>query len=249
MTTGDKIARERKKLNLTQEQLAEKLQVTRQSVSRWESDLAYPETENLIKLSEIFSCSVDYLLNKNSTDTTSPTHYPFKFSFEYKSKRELWGMPLVHICIGKKRVAHGVVAIGLVAKGIISIGLLSMGVLSLGVLSLGVFALGTLACGLLSIGVISFGLLVAVGSIAVGALSIGAVAVGLFSEGAFAVGKCVAVGDYAYGNIALGKTVAKGSVFSSTDDITGAFEAIKVSVPKLFQPLANSMLSSFKYLK
>lgn len=62
MKTGKKIAEARRDKNLTQEQLADMLQVTRQSVSRWESDLAYPEMEKIILLSEILGVSCDYLL-------------------------------------------------------------------------------------------------------------------------------------------------------------------------------------------
>lgn len=64
MTTGEKIAMLRKGNNITQEHLAELLGVTRQSVSRWEMDLAFPETEKLIRLSRLFSCSIDYLLSE-----------------------------------------------------------------------------------------------------------------------------------------------------------------------------------------
>ncbi len=64
MTTGEKIAALRKKKNLTQEQLSEILKVSRQSVSRWEMDAAFPETEKLIKLSKLLDCSIDYLLNE-----------------------------------------------------------------------------------------------------------------------------------------------------------------------------------------
>lgn len=63
MTTGEKLAVLRKKKNLTQEQLAEVLGVTRQSVSRWEMDVAFPETEKLIKLSRLLECSIDFLLD------------------------------------------------------------------------------------------------------------------------------------------------------------------------------------------
>ncbi len=66
MTTGEKIAALRKKKNLTQEQLAEILGVTRQSVSRWEMDVAFPETEKLIKLSKLLDCSIDFLLNEDA---------------------------------------------------------------------------------------------------------------------------------------------------------------------------------------
>ena len=62
MNTGDKIAKARRAQNLTQEQLADMLNVSRQAVSRWESGLAYPETDNLVRLSEILNVNCDYLL-------------------------------------------------------------------------------------------------------------------------------------------------------------------------------------------
>lgn len=68
MNTGDKIAKLRKANNLTQEQLADLLTVSRQAVSKWESDGAYPETDKLIHLARIFHCSIDYLLNTEQTE-------------------------------------------------------------------------------------------------------------------------------------------------------------------------------------
>ncbi len=64
MTTGEKLAMLRKRKNITQEQLAEILGVSRQSVSRWEMDQAFPETEKLIRLAGLFSCSIDFLLSE-----------------------------------------------------------------------------------------------------------------------------------------------------------------------------------------
>lgn len=65
MTTGNKIQEKRKRLNITQEQLAEYLGVSRQSVSKWESDLAYPETDKLIRMASLFHVSLDYLLRED----------------------------------------------------------------------------------------------------------------------------------------------------------------------------------------
>lgn len=65
MTTGEKLSALRKNRGLTQEQLAEVLNVSRQSVSRWEMDIAFPETEKLIKLSRLLNCSIDFLLNND----------------------------------------------------------------------------------------------------------------------------------------------------------------------------------------
>lgn len=55
----------RKKMNLSQEQLAESLNVTRQSVSKWESGASYPEMDKLLALCKIFNCGIDDLVNKN----------------------------------------------------------------------------------------------------------------------------------------------------------------------------------------
>lgn len=68
MTTGEKIAMLRKKKDLTQEQLAEVLKVSRQSVSRWEMDVAFPETEKLIKLAKLLDCSIDFLLSEENVE-------------------------------------------------------------------------------------------------------------------------------------------------------------------------------------
>ena len=70
MTLGEKIAIQRKELNYTQEQLADILGVSRQSISKWESDIAYPETEKLIELGKIFECSMDYLLKDEVAEKT-----------------------------------------------------------------------------------------------------------------------------------------------------------------------------------
>lgn len=63
MTTGEKLALLRKRKGITQEQLSEIIGVSRQSVSRWEMDVTFPETDKLILLSKLFECSIDYLLN------------------------------------------------------------------------------------------------------------------------------------------------------------------------------------------
>lgn len=65
MKTGDKIAKARKDANLTQDQLAELLDVTRQTISKWESDLALPETGKIAKLADVLNVSCDYLLKKD----------------------------------------------------------------------------------------------------------------------------------------------------------------------------------------
>ena len=69
MGFGNKIADARKAKNMTQEQLAELMSVTRQSISRWESDQSYPEMDKIVFLAEILGVSCDYLLKDNCDKT------------------------------------------------------------------------------------------------------------------------------------------------------------------------------------
>lgn len=65
MSLGQNLQFLRKKNDITQEQLAEKLDVSRQSISKWESDTTYPEMDKLIQLTQMFHCSMDDLLQKD----------------------------------------------------------------------------------------------------------------------------------------------------------------------------------------
>ena len=69
MSFAGNISKLREKYNITQEQLAEVLEVSRQSVSKWESNMAYPETDKLISLAKLFKCSTDYLLKDECANT------------------------------------------------------------------------------------------------------------------------------------------------------------------------------------
>lgn len=71
MTFGKKLFKLRKEKGLSQEQLAEQMNTTRQAVSKWENDQGFPETEKLMMLGNIFSVSIDYLL-KNSGEADGP---------------------------------------------------------------------------------------------------------------------------------------------------------------------------------
>ena len=65
---SEKLYQLRKKSGLSQEQLAEQLNVSRQSISKWESGSAFPESEKLIIISNYFGVSVDYLLKDEVED-------------------------------------------------------------------------------------------------------------------------------------------------------------------------------------
>ena len=62
MAIGEKIAQARREKRLTQEELADRLGVSRQAVSKWESGAALPETDKLARLSGLLGVSCDYLL-------------------------------------------------------------------------------------------------------------------------------------------------------------------------------------------
>ena len=62
MTIGQRIARKRREINLSQEALGERLGVSRQSVYKWESDGALPEVDKLVAMSRLFGVSVGWLL-------------------------------------------------------------------------------------------------------------------------------------------------------------------------------------------
>lgn len=259
MTFGDKLSKLRKENNYTQEQLADVLGVSRQAISKWESDITYPETDKLIRISGLFHCSLDYLLKaaaetdgKNRSNAQNPL---FKKGLrERKSEKTVWGMPLWHIGRNARGFvavginARGVIAVGLKAKGLVSVGLLSMGVFSLGMLSLGLLSLGMFALGILPAGCFSAGVF-SVGAISFGILSLGAIAIGDFSVGALAIGKYFALGDNARAMIAIGDTRAVGSVFEktgqlSTGDIAAAKQLLDSAVPA-FLSWAKEILKLF----
>lgn len=61
MNLGTNLQFLRKRENMTQEQLAEALKVSRQSVSKWESDSTYPETDKLLQLTEMYIVTLKIL--------------------------------------------------------------------------------------------------------------------------------------------------------------------------------------------
>lgn len=71
MELSEKILNLRKANNLTQEQLAEKAGVARQSVSKWESGQSLPELDKIVTLCEIFNVTTDYLLKPSEIDLLS----------------------------------------------------------------------------------------------------------------------------------------------------------------------------------
>ena len=67
MTFSEKIINLRKAHGWSQEDFAEKLNVSRQAISRWENDGAFPDALNILQISKLFGVTTDYLLNDDYT--------------------------------------------------------------------------------------------------------------------------------------------------------------------------------------
>ena len=63
MTFAEKLVQLRKREGYTQEEVADRLDVSRQAISRWEMGTAVPDSSNLLQISKLFNVSTDYLLN------------------------------------------------------------------------------------------------------------------------------------------------------------------------------------------
>ena len=90
MFFGENLQILRKRDNLSQEDLADKLQVSRQAVSKWESGTGFPETEKIIAICEVFKCSMDELVKgKISLDVKSE-----KEEYERIMNKQIYGSML-----------------------------------------------------------------------------------------------------------------------------------------------------------
>lgn len=227
MTFAEKLIELRKSKGWSQEELGEKLDVTRQTVSKWELGSTTPEMEKIALISELFGITTDELIKGKTpekvaifTEDKIPAGSEVyfiekrrKFGFEYKSERTWHGMPLVHINL--KGAARGVFAIGLAAKGIVAIGLAALGVISIGLVSVGVLtfaafaALGVVSTATASIGVLSLG------GVSAGIFSMGGISAGVFSFGGVSAGWLslggMSAGTYAFGGVAEGDIAIGGS--------------------------------------
>lgn len=259
MTTGQKIYESRRKAGMTQEELADRLGVSRQAVSKWESDAAFPETEKILELCKLFSLSADELLlgqepraelPQEDAQEPAPTYgridHGKEFHFEYISKTKVLGMPLVHVNFGLGVYrAKGFFAIGNIATGLFSFGFLAIGLLAWGFLGLGLFAFGALAFALgAGAGAIATGAL-AFGGVAIGIMTFGGVSIGYFAVGGAAIGQ-YALGGWAQGFIAVGETHASGAhafvVPEALDELFAFLDENAASFPAgLIKSVARSL--------
>lgn len=269
MNLCEKLQILRKKNGLSQEELAEKLGISRQAVSKWESGQSAPDLNKLILISKLYNVTIDSLVKdsdefdliQNSGDDNrekvdnKKTQVVLNFNsssveYEYKSKRKLFGLPLVHINLGRGfKKAKGIFALGNISCGVISIGFLSFGILSFGILSI----------GLVSLAVFAIGLLLAIGSISIGTFSFGAISIGIFSFGALAIGKYatgavaiasdIAIGDFAKANIAIGNKVEGINTLSLEASSEEVKRLIEKEYPNLGKWLVKIINSCIRYVR
>ena len=280
LNLGEKLQLLRNNNRLSQEEVGEKLGVSRQAISKWESGQSTPDLKKLIAISELYNITIDSLVkdeyefdvfksnevssvdnqeekkedNKNAQivininkDSIFTSH---SVEYEYKSKKSIFGVPLVHVNLGKGfKKAKGIIAVGNISCGIISSGFVSLGVLSCGFLSIGGISLGLISIAiLLAIGVFSLGSF-SIGAISVGVFSFGAVSIGKYAFGACAIASDIAIGDYARANVAIGNTVEGINNLPLDTPLKEVKDLLKKEYPNLNQWIINVIDFCMKSLK
>ena len=256
MQFQDRLYQLRKERGLSQENLADMLGVTRQAVQKWEAGASRPDMDNLTALARCFDVTLDWLITgvepvipreNGPVQQTVINNYYRGWSYEYRSRRTLFGLPLVHINLRDRGLsrAKGIFAVGNVATGVISIGAFSFGGVALGAVNLGVISVGALAVGLFSLGALAVGGL-ACGAMSLGVLALGGIAKGVFAAGSIASASQIAIGNIASAPLAIGDQ-AEGAVTlltdgsASLDSIRAAIEQSASHLPQCFKDFLTFM--------
>ena len=269
MTFSEKLMDLRRKSGMSQEQLADRLGVTRQSVSKWESGTAMPELVKLISLSDIFGVSVDYLVKDYLEEPESAgggddlsaqqavrlekkvdelTNYVKGRVYRFDSKTRIFGLPLVSIRFGFVR--NGKLSMDNVARGIIAIGNAAIGVVAIGIVGVGLFTFGVVGLGLLSLGIVAAGL-GAFGVMALGYLALGVSAVGVYAGGVAAIAAKIAAAVSAVAPTAIGEHASGSHVLLWGDGLTApeVRACLLEHHPDLWQPLLDLFSSLGAHIK
>ena len=94
MDIGSKIRKSRVDAKLTQEQAAEALGISRQTISNWENEKSYPDIVSVLKMSDLYQVSLDYLL-KGESSMSSYMDYLDESTNQVKSRRRLSALIVV----------------------------------------------------------------------------------------------------------------------------------------------------------
>ncbi len=239
MTLGEKIYSLRVKNGLSQEAFGEKLGVSRQSVSKWETDQSVPELDKIVMISELFTVTTDYLLKESAAEPASgqwkgttaaggPGQWTKASGAEQAS--DVWGESSdteqdAYECRGRAVVKRGFSyeykskrswrGMPLVHVNI-GFGRSAKGVIAIGLAAKGIVAIGLAGLGVITLAPVGIGLLLSAGIVAIGGIALGDFAIGVVAMGAFCVGifsmGALAVGQFSFGAIAIGQQVAVGDV-------------------------------------
>lgn len=118
---GDIICALRKEKGMTQKDLADMLNITDKAVSKWERNIAFPDTATLPKIAEIFGVSVEELMNVKSASGNRYKEAPYLLNIILKAVPTAMGVAVVvSSLLGKLDVKSGftMLGIGLVCIGI-----------------------------------------------------------------------------------------------------------------------------------
>lgn len=100
MTLGERIQQLRKSVGLSQEQLADAAGVSRQAISKWETDQSTPEIEKLLALSKVFSVSTDELLGNDTAAGAEAPASRIKESVKMNMKKRQFTIGWITVIIG-----------------------------------------------------------------------------------------------------------------------------------------------------
>lgn len=106
MTFGERLTNMRKSKGLSQEQLAQKLDLTRQTISKWELDQSTPDLEYIVKLSDFYGVTTDHLIKGEPSGQTSDT---------VKYTSESTGLKIHHVLLSLAGMVMGASFIGVLA--------------------------------------------------------------------------------------------------------------------------------------
>lgn len=112
MNIDERLQELRKKAGYSQEQVAEMLGISRQAISKWESGQGNPEIDNIIKLTEIYHVSTDYILLGQESSTAIPTPEKKKIGKETRKAISVISILAATAII----TVLFIIALGLVAK-------------------------------------------------------------------------------------------------------------------------------------
>ena len=90
MNLSEKLIVLRKENGWSQEDFAEKLEVSRQAVSRWENGTALPDAQNILRISKLFRVSADYLLNDDYEDAPEEDAVTEEGELPPRKRKKLW---------------------------------------------------------------------------------------------------------------------------------------------------------------